>query len=174
LSPVRLDPGSGKKPGTEETRGSGPRTDDSTIDSSVLLSAQRALRSRFEDFRRALERRDAEAYRVALTDFHACLRRWTEAEDKALLPAVLRAKVPGRDPRRELRLEWVQMRELTRYLLEQVSTRAPLSDILGLADNLGRRLAAHETEMEGVYYPAAAPALTAAESAILQEAAPPA
>jgi len=31
---------------------------------SFLLSAQHALRSRFDDFRRALERRDEEAYRL--------------------------------------------------------------------------------------------------------------
>jgi len=137
-----------------------------------LIEAQRALRDRFEDFRRALERRDGEAYRVALADFHACLRRWTEAEEKALLPAVLRAGVPGRDPHRELRLEWVQVRELTRYLLSQANERGSLADLLGLADNLERRLAAHESEMEGVYYPAAAAALAIPEWETLAEAAP--
>jgi hypothetical protein len=86
---------------------------------------------------------------------------------------VLRTGVPGRDPRRELSLEWVQARELTRYLLEQIDARAPLSDILGLAENLARRLAAHEAEMEKVYYPAAAGALTAREFEVLREAAPP-
>lgn len=139
----------------------------------TLLSAQRALQSRFEDFRGALDRRDEEASRVALADFHACLRRWTEAEEKALLPAVLRAGLAGRDPRRELSLEWVQLRELTRYLLEQVAGKAPLSDVLGLADNLGRRLAAHAAEAEGVYYPAAALSLTAGEWEILRTASPP-
>ena len=121
-----------------------------------LVAAQGSLRSRFDDFRHALERRDEEAYRVALADFHACLRRWTEAEESALLPAVLRAGLPGREPGRELRLEWVQVRELTRYLLSQVSERARLSDLLGFTENLARRLAAHESEMETVYYPAAA------------------
>ena len=51
-----------------------------------LLAVQQALRSRFDDFRRALDRRDVEAYRLGLTDFHNCLRRWTEAEEKALCP----------------------------------------------------------------------------------------
>jgi hemerythrin HHE cation binding domain-containing protein len=137
-----------------------------------LLSAQRALRSRFDDFRRALERRDEEAYRMALADFHRCLVRWTQAEEQALLPAILRASIPGRDPQRELRLEWVQVRELTRYLLSQVTERASISDILGLSENLERRLAAHESEMEKVYYPAAAPILTARERASLAEASP--
>ncbi|HEV8376115.1 MAG TPA: hemerythrin domain-containing protein [Candidatus Polarisedimenticolia bacterium] len=136
------------------------------------MEAQRALRGRFDDFRRALDRRDVEAYRLGLTDFHQCLRRWTEAEEKALLPAVLRADIAGRDPRRELRLEWVQLRELTRYLLSQVNDRAPIGDILGFAENLERRFAAHESEMESVYYPAAAPMLTPEEWKILAETAP--
>ena len=137
-----------------------------------LLEAQGALRDRFDDFRRALYRRDEEAYRVALTDFHGCLRRWTEAEERALLPAVLRAGVPGRDPRRELRLEWVQLRELTRYLLSQVHERATVADLLGFTENLARRLTAHESEMESVYCPAAATELTPDEWKVLQEAAP--
>ena len=140
---------------------------------SALLSAQQGLRSRFEDFQRALERRDEEAYRVALTDFHACLRRWTEAEEEALLPAVLRAGVAGRDPGRELRLEWVQVRELTRYLLSQINDRAKLADLLGFTENLARRLAAHQAQLEAVYFPAAAATLRSDEWKRLAEAAPP-
>jgi len=137
-----------------------------------LLAVQQALRSRFDDFRRALDRRDAEAYRLGLTDFHNCLRRWTEAGEKALLPAVLRAGIAGRDPQRELRLEWVQLRELTRYLLSQINDRAPIGDIMGFAENLERRFAAHESEVRNVYYPAAAGALTSEEWRILLRAAP--
>ena len=137
-----------------------------------LLSEQAALRSRLEDFRRALDRRDEEAYRLGLADFHVCLRRWTEAEEKALLPAVLRAKIAGRDPQRELRLEWIQLRELTRYLLSQINNCAPIGDILGLAENLERRFAAHQSEMENVYYPAAAQVLTSDEWKSLADAAP--
>ena len=139
---------------------------------AFLVSAQRSLRSRFDDFRRALDRRDEEAYRLALADFQRCLVRWTQAEEQALLPAVLRAAIPGRDPQRELRLEWVQVRELTRYLLDQVTGGAPIADVLGLAENLARRFAAHQSETESVYCPAAAASLTAAELAILKEAAP--
>jgi hypothetical protein len=137
-----------------------------------LLEAQAGLRSRFEDFRRALDRRDEEAYRLGLTDFHDCLRRWTEAQEKALLPAILRTAIPGRDPQRELRLEWVQLRELTRYLLSQINDRAPMGDILGFTENLARRFAAHESDLKNLYYPAAASALTAGEWTILAEAAP--
>jgi hypothetical protein len=120
-----------------------------------------------------LERRDEEAYRLALTDFHRCLVNWTQAEEKTLLPAILRVGVAGRDPQRELRLEWVQVRELTRYLLAQVSERARIADILGLAENLERRIRAHESEMADVYYPASADVLTAQEWDALEQAAPP-
>lgn len=138
-----------------------------------LLSAQRALRARFDEYRRAYDRRDGEAYRTALSDFETCLRTWTVAEEDALLPAVVRTGVPRRDVIRELRLEWVQIRELTRYVLSQVLDRAAVADVLGLTENLDRRLAAHEAEMERVYYPAAAESLTAEELRALQAARPP-
>jgi hypothetical protein len=138
-----------------------------------LLAAQRSLRARFEEFRRAYDRRDGEAFRVALADFSECLKRWTGAEEEALLPAVVRSGVPGRDVIRELRLEWVQVRELTRYLLAQVMERAPVADVLGLIENLDRRLCAHESEMEKVYYPAAARSLTPDERRVLDLAKPP-
>jgi hypothetical protein len=70
-----------------------------------------------------------------------------------------------------LRLEWVQLRELTRYLLSQINDRAPLAEILGFTENLERRFAAHEADLENVYYPAAASTLTAEEWNILAEVA---
>ena len=138
-----------------------------------LLAVQKGLRGRFDDFRRALERREDDACRLALADFHAHLSRWTAAEERVLLPALSRTSFPGRDPQRELRLEYVQIRELTRYLLSQIGERAPLADVLGLVENLERRLAAHESEMEKVYYPSAAPLLTAEEWRLLGDSAPP-
>ncbi|HEX9690035.1 MAG TPA: hemerythrin domain-containing protein [Thermoanaerobaculia bacterium] len=138
-----------------------------------LLSAQRALRSRFDDFRRALDRRDEAAYRMALADFHACLQHWTEAEERSLMPALTRVEIPGRDPQRELRLEYVQLRELTRHVRLEIDTGARMADVLGFVQNLERRLTAHEAEMEKVYYPAAARVLTPEERRVLEEAAPP-
>ena len=138
-----------------------------------LLAVQKGLRGRFDDFRRALERREDDACRLALADFHAHLSRWTAAEERILLPALSRTSFPGRDPQRELRLEYVQIRELTRYLLSQIGERAPLADVLGLVENLERRLAAHESEMEKVYYPSAAPLLTPEEWRLLGDSAPP-
>lgn len=67
----------------------------------------------------------------------------------------------------------MQIRELTRYLLSLIDERAPIADVLGLAENLERRLTAHESEMENVYYPTAATLLTAEERRLLADAAPP-
>jgi len=139
-----------------------------------LLAVQRGLRSRFDDFRRALDRREDDACRLALADFHGHLCRWTAAEERVLLPVLARASFPDRDPERELKLEYVQIRELTRYLLSQIDEHAPIADVLGLVENLERRLAAHESEMEKVYYPRAAPLLTPDEWQILRDSAPPA
>jgi Hemerythrin HHE cation binding domain len=137
----------------------------------VLGAAQAGLRSRFDDFRRALDRRDGPAYRLALADFQDCLGRWTAAEEKVLVPALERAPLAGRDARRELTLEYVQLRELTRHVRLEIEAGARMSDILGLVENLARRFDAHEHGMLEVYYPAAAAGLTAPELAALAEAA---
>jgi len=141
-----------------------------TID--LLLSAQRALRSRFDDFRHALQHDDRTAIEVSLMDFDQHLRRWTEAEEQALLPALVRANIPGRNAPRELRVEYVQIRELTRYLVRQITEGIRPNDLLGFVDNLDRRLRAHESEMEKVYYPAAESKLTDGEWRTLSEARP--
>ena len=138
----------------------------------ALLSAQRALRTRFDDFQRALRSDNRPAIEIALVDFERHLRRWTEAEEKALVPALIRADIPGRDARRELHLEYMQIRELTRYLVQQISEGILPNNLVGFADNLDRRLHAHEKEMGQVYYPAAAPLLSDSEWDILEQARP--
>jgi len=139
---------------------------------ALLTAAQAALRDRFDDFRQALGRRDEAAYRLALTDFHDCLGRWTAAEERDLLPALRRARLSDRDPERELRLEYVQLRELTRLIRHQIEARARMADVLGLVENLSRRLEAHERGNLGVYYPAVADILAPAERQSLEDAAP--
>lgn len=138
-----------------------------------LSRAQRGLRSRFEDFRGALERRDEAAFRLGLAEFQERLARWTDAEERILLPALSRTSLPGRDPVRELRLEYVQLRELTRYVRMQIESRAAVGDTLGYVENLSRRFDAHESEVLSVYYPAAAAALTEEERRALERDAPP-
>ena len=119
----------------------------------ILLGAQHALRDRFEDFFRAMQRENALAAAVALDDYERHLRRWTEAEEQALMPALLRAALPGRNVRYELRLEYVQLRELTRFLLQQLQEGIRPSHLLGYTQNLARRLQAHEQQMSDIYYP---------------------
>ena len=138
----------------------------------ALLAAQRALRNRFDDFFRAMQRENAIAAKVALDDYMRHLRGWTETEEKVLIPALQRATIPGRDVRRELRLEYVQIRELTRFLLQQLDEGIRPSNLLGYADNLARRLRAHESEMTNVYYPTAETVLTEEEWAELESAVP--
>ena len=138
----------------------------------ALLAAQRALRARFNDFRQAAGRNDRTAAEIALVDFDGHLRRWTEAEEQALVPAVVRVGIAGRDARRELRLEYVQLRELTRFLLLQITEGIRPRDLMGYVENLDRRLTAHESEMERVYYPVAVSALTEDEWAVLERARP--
>jgi len=137
-----------------------------------LLEGQSALRSRFDDFAGALRRNDKTALDVALNDFERHLTRWTEAEEQALIPAVARVSIAGRDPRRELRLEYVQIRELTHFIQRQRAERVRPSDLLGYVENLDRRLTAHERENRSVYYPVAAGSLTEEEWAILEGARP--
>lgn len=138
-----------------------------------LLAAQRALRSRYDDFRIAFRRENTTAAEVALDDFEKTFRKWTEAEEEALMPALVRAQIPGRDVKRELRLEYVQIRELTRFLLQQIRENVRLTNLAGYVENLDRRLSAHEREMQQVYYPAAERALTDEEWKILEAAMPP-
>jgi hypothetical protein len=138
-----------------------------------LLEGQRALRDRFDDVAGAMRRNDKTALDVALFDFEQHLRRWTEAEEQALIPAVARVEIPGRDPRRELRLEYVQLRELTNFISRGRENKAQPSELIGYVDNLNRRLTAHERENRSVYYPAAAGSLTEEEWAILEAARPP-
>jgi len=139
----------------------------------LLDAAQRGLRARLDDFRRAFDRRDEAAYRLAIADFHENLCRWTAAEERALLPALRRAEIPDRDPQRELSLEYVQLRELTRNIRLGIDDRAPMADLLGLIENLSRRFEAHERGNAGIYHPAAAPLLSLEERRTLEAAAPP-
>jgi hypothetical protein len=150
-------------PAPQQARGEAPDT---------LLLAQQALRSRFDDFRQAFKRNDRAALQIALIDFEEQFRKWTETEDKTLVPALARNGIPGRDPQRELHLEYVQIRELTRYLIRQLGEGIRAHDLAGFVENLDRRLRAHESEMERVYYPAARNMLTAEEWSILTAARP--
>jgi hypothetical protein len=47
-----------------------------------------------------------------------------------------------------------------------------MGDVLGFTENLARRFAAHESDLQNLYFPAAAPLLTAEEWEVLAAAAP--
>ena len=140
----------------------------------MLLDAQRALRTRFDEFRLAAQRENRTAAEVALDDFESRFRTWSEAGEQALIPALVRAQIAGRDVKRELRLEYVQLRELTRFVLQQIRDGIRLTDLAGYIENLDRRLHAHEGEMQRLYYPTAEKMLTADERKALEAARPPA
>jgi hypothetical protein len=137
----------------------------------VLTASGRALASRFDDFRGALGRRDEAAYRMALADLLDRLVAWSGALDRVVVPTLER--IGRRDLGHELRVDLVQLRELTRHLLQEVDSHAPMSDVLGLVENLSRRLAAWLRQMSEVYGPAAIPALTKEEWAAIGAARPP-
>ena len=121
---------------------------------------------------RAFDRRDTAAYRLALRDFEHNLARWSAGADAVLAAALARGPRVGRGLDRELRLEYVQLRELTRFLGSEVDRKAPLSDLLGLIANLERRFAAHEVAVATTYGPAAASLLTEGEIRSLVMASP--
>src|SRR3954465_1554686 len=113
-----------------------------------FLSAQHALRSRFDDFKLAYQSANTTAMGDGLRDFESHLVRWTDGEEKSLVPAVVRVGVEGRDPKRDMRLDYVQLRELTRFLLLQLGESTPSRELGGYVENLDRCLRAHEGEME--------------------------
>ena len=127
----------------------------------ALLAPQRKLRAGFDVFRRALEQNDRSAMELGLCQFELGLRRQIELELRVLQPVLARVSFAGRDARRELEFQYVQLRELTRHLAVRIASSAAMSEIIGFAENLDRRLAAHESEMERVYYPAALDLLSA-------------
>lgn len=133
----------------------------------ALLAPQRALRARHEAFRRALRAGDRVTAELELGAFELGMRRRIELESRVLLPALAQVAVPGRDARRELVMQYVQLRELLRNLAQRIASAAPPSEILGFADNLERRLSAHETELATVYYPAAWSALSTGDRTAL-------
>jgi hypothetical protein len=132
-------------------------------DVHALFAPQRALRERFEAFRRALDAGDRVATEIVLLEFERGLRRRIELELRVLQPALATVALPGRNARRELEMQYVQLRELVRNLAQRIAANSPRSETIGFAENLDRRLSAHEAELERVYYPAAWPALSVAD-----------
>jgi hypothetical protein len=115
----------------------------------------RVLDDLFGEFLMALEKGDAEATLRAIEEFDALLRRHTQREEEQLFaPSESRRLAPleGETDEarlfRELRLEHVQVREVSGMILRLLSEGYDLEGVRRLAPNLARRWDAHTTREE--------------------------
>jgi hypothetical protein len=113
-----------------------------------------------ELFGRFLAAQDREAAGRAIGDFDAALRRHTELEEEHLFPAVPGEKLSSRADEserdrlfRELRLEHVQIRELSGMMVRQLGGSGGAAAVRGLAANLARRWDAHTSREEREAFP---------------------
>jgi len=95
-----------------------------------------------------------------LSDFDAALRRHTELEEEHLFPAAPGEKLSSRADEserdrlfRELRLEHVQIRELSGMMVRQLGGSGGAAAARGLAANLARRWDAHTSREEREAFP---------------------
>jgi Hemerythrin HHE cation binding domain len=105
-------------------------------------------------FGRFLSSPDRESAASAIREFDATLRRHTEHEEEHVFPAAAGGKLVARAGEsdedhlfRELRLEHVQIRELSGMIVRQLSEAGDAGAVRGLAASLARRWDAH-TERE--------------------------
>ena len=120
-----------------------------------LTDEHRSLDERFGRFLAAATGGDAPGAAEAIRGFDDGLRRHTALEEETVLPAPTAgrlAAVADETPEerlcRELRLEHVQVRELSAMILRLLDERADLPGALRLAGNLARRWDAHTTREE--------------------------
>lgn len=105
-------------------------------------------------FGRFLSSPDRESAASAIREFDATLRRHTEHEEEHVFPAAAGGKLVARAGEsdgdrlfRELRLEHVQIRELSGMIVRQLGQAGDTGAVRGLAASLARRWDAH-TERE--------------------------
>jgi hypothetical protein len=105
-------------------------------------------------FGRFLASPDRESATRAIREFDEALRRHTEQEEVDVFPAAAGGKLaarPGESDRdrifRELRLEHVQIRELSGMIVRQLGEDSDSGGVRSLAASLARRWDAH-TERE--------------------------
>ena len=113
----------------------------------------------------------------AIDDFDAALRRHTRLEEEHLYPESPGGKLaPSADEGerdrlfRELRLEHVQIREVSGMMVRLVVERNDLAGARALAGNLARRWDAHTTREERDAFPKLADSIDPAGEAVLREA----
>ncbi|HEX9149922.1 MAG TPA: hemerythrin domain-containing protein [Thermoanaerobaculia bacterium] len=106
-------------------------------------------------FGRFLASPDRESAARAIREFDATLRRHTEHEEEHVFPAAAGGKLVARAGEsdgdrlfRELRVEHVQIRELSGMIVRQLSEAGEGGAVRGLAANLARRWDAHSAREE--------------------------
>ncbi len=127
---------------------------------AALEREHRRLDELFGAFVAAITAGNLEACRSAMGAFDAELRRHTATEEDGILPdpeghKLAPAEHEDRRVRigRELRLEHVQVRELSAMILRLLEERGDLEGARRLAPNLARRWDAHTTREEAELFP---------------------
>jgi hypothetical protein len=126
----------------------------------LLARDHRRLDDLFGRFLAAAGANDLTFVARAMREFDTALRRHTELEEEHLFPVSPGEKLaptPGEGDRerlfRELRLEHVQIREVSGMMARLLLEENDLAGARALAGNLARRWDAHTTREEGDAYP---------------------
>jgi hypothetical protein len=149
-------------------------TDDRVPTAAAVLEKEHR---RLDDlFGRFLASPDRESALRAIGEFDAALRAHTRLEEERVFPVPPERKLTARpdEPERErlfreLRLEHVQIRELSGIIVRQLGPEGDPRGVPGLAASLARRWDAHTSREEREADPEALEALDAAASAALRE-----
>ncbi|MGE5278574.1 MAG: hemerythrin domain-containing protein [Acidobacteriota bacterium] len=120
-----------------------------------LLAEHRRLDELFGGFLAAVTAGDAESSFAAIEGFDEALRRHTELEEERLYPAFLAERLAAPEGEseearrfRELRLEHVQVREVSGMIRRLLAEKRDLEGARRLAGNLARRWDAHTAREE--------------------------
>ncbi|HYX19793.1 MAG TPA: hypothetical protein VFA98_03010 [Thermoanaerobaculia bacterium] len=125
-----------------------------------LIEEHRSLDEHFGHFLAAATGGDAAAAARAIGEFDGMLRRHTAEEEERLLAApssrlvAAENEAPRERLHRELRLEHVQVRELSAMIRRLLDERGDVAGALRLAGNLARRWDAHTAREERELFPA--------------------
>lgn len=121
----------------------------------TLTREHRMLDELFGTFLAAAAGGAAEPARRAIEEFDRELRRHTALEEERLLPKPAGHKLapPEEEPERdrlfrELRLEHVQIREVSAMIVRQLAEKSDLAAARALSGNLARRWDAHTAREE--------------------------
>ena len=148
-------------------------TDGPTASAAEILEKDHR---RLDDlFGRFLASPDRESASRSISIFDAALRAHTRLEEEHLFPAAPEGKLVARSGEseqerlfRELRLEHVQIRELSGMIVRQLGETGDTGGARGLAASLARRWDAHTEREEREGYPAALALLDADRTVALQ------